>query len=515
MASAAETVQSIQKALEPYVRPREEAAHIRRVLALNLRSCYENGPQAGPLALAEPDCTIKTTDVRGLQRDYLKALHAHIKAQREYETTSQQQTIKEGKDTRLGDFGNAGRLADQTEAIKLRRQAERLRTVDRYLNQLGQMPAASSEFLQSKEVFRGSRRLPEIPDSVVSSFTMDRSSTKTDLKALVDRLEKAVLRSKLLLKKEEQLLEQIKSRSNVSPGKVSERSKLAALNATRNELINWMETELGKASAVEEPDPAEAGTSETRVDKAHLDKQLALIKGKYADYVSARKTLVQLVAQSPQSSAKPPDEAKTTELAEALVPPPTTHLITPYIENLLSVAHEQKASITQKSHFSNVLSKQTEDLGKALTRLAQESQLLPEHPTQRRQERLGDASFDKRGHEITTRVQPWVAAADAAKLATLEAVAEKIEAGQVALEGSTKHLAEIDQLLGRTVGVADDSIEGDPSTDDIWLAESQTPRKGSKAPARNKSDAMKDPRDVWSLLDGNLGLLKAEDSPRR
>lgn len=517
MASAAETLQSIQKALEPYVRPREEAEQIRRVLALNLRSCYENGPQHGPLGLAEPDCTIKTTDVRGLQRDYLKALHANIKAHREYESISQQRIGKETKDVKSRDPDEAGRLQDQIEAIKLQRKQERLQTIEKYLGQLGQKPAASPEFLQPDEIFQGSKSLPEVPKTVVSSFTVDNSSTKTDLKALVDRLEKAVLRSKLLLRKEEQLLEQVKARSTISPENTSGDAKLAALNATRNELISWMETELGKASAVEEPNPEEAGKSAAKVDKAHLDEQLALIKQKYADYVAARKSLVQLVAQSPPPSIKLAQEGKGAEQSEAPPPPsppPTTHLITPYIENLLSISHEQKASITQKSHFSNVLTKQTEGIGKALARLAEESQLLPEHPNSRGQEHSGVESLDKRGHEITKRVQPWVNAADAAKLATLEAVAEKIEEGQVALEGSTTHLAEIDQLLGRNAGVAEESGDEDASMDDIWLAETRSPRKGAKAPARS-SDKPKGPKDVWSLLDGNLGLINAEDSPRR
>lgn len=516
MASAAETAETIQKALEPYVRPREEAEQIRRVLALNLRSCYENGPQHGPLALAESDCTIKTTDVRGLHRDYLKALHANIKAQREYESISQQRIGKEATDVKSRESDETGQLQSQIEAIKLQRKQERLQTIETYLGQLGQKPAASPEFLQPDKIFQGSRRLPEVPKTVVSSFTVDRSSTKTDLKALVDRLEKAVLRSKLLLKKEEQLLEQVKARSTTSPENTSGGAKLAALNATRNELISWMETELGKASAVEEPDSEKAGGSAAKVDKAHLDEQLALIKQRYADYVAARKSLIQLVAQSQQASIKMTQEGKGAEQAEVLPPssPPTTHLITPYIENLLSISHEQKASITQKSHFSNVLSKQIEGIEKALARLAEESQLLPEHPNSRRQERSGGDALGKRGHEITKRVQPWVSAADAAKLATLEAVAEQIEEGQVALEGSTRHLAEIDQLLGRNAGAAEESGDEDASTDDIWLAETRSPRKGLKAPA-SSSDKPKGPKDVWSLLDGNLGLINAEDSPRR
>lgn len=512
MTSAAETFQTIQKALGPYVRPREEAEHIRRVLALNLQSCHENGPQNGPLALAEPECVLKTTDARGLQRDYLKALHANIKAQREYETVSQIQTERE---TGLGSpsLSDPARLEEHLTTIKLRRKQERLRTVERYLDVLGQKPEASLEFLQPEELFKGTRRLPDVPKAVVSGFTVDKDSAKTDLKALVDRLEKAVLRSKLLLKQEEQLLEEVRSRSTISPGEISDGAKLTALNTTRNELITWMETELGKASAMEEPSAEETGRDGHggfKVDKGQMDEQLALIREKYASYVAARKTLIQLVAQSPRPSIKPPEKARDgTSQLEPLPPTPFTHLVTPYVQKLLSVAHEQKASIIQKSHLNEVLAKQTEDTGRALDRLAEESQLLPDHPSRRRQGRPGGDLPGKGGHEISNRALPWVSAADSAKLATLEAVAETIEEGQVALEGSTKHLAEIDQLLGRNAV----AVDGDATEDDIWLAETQTPRKGSKAPAR--SDAAKEPRDVWSLLDGNLGLINAEDSPRR
>lgn len=516
--SPAETVRVVQEALGPYVRPREEAEYIRRVLALNLRSCYENGPQHGPLALVNADCTLKTTDVRGLQREYLKALHVNIKAQREFEAVSQRQTEKETKSTNSNSRSDAGRLEDHLTAIKLRRKQERLQTVDKYLEDLGQKPAASPEFLRPEEIFRGSARLPEVPKTVVSGFTVDKDSTKTNLKALVDRLEKAVLRSKLLLKKEEQLLREVKSRSTASPSKISDGAKLAALSATRNELISWMETELGKASPMEEESQAEEeggnARSDAKVDKATMDEQLALIKDRYARYVSARRSLIGLVAQSPAPSIKPPEETKFTAQADNVPPAASTHLITPYIETLLALAHEQKASIAQKSHINGVLTKRTQQTGRALDRLAEESQLLPDHPTRRRQEHFHGDLPDKAGHEIANRVHPWVSAADGAKLATLEAVAEKIEEGQVALERSTKSLAEIDQLLGRSVMVEGESVDGDTTVDDdIWLAETQTPRKRPKVAASN--DAVQERRDVWSLLDGSLGLLNADDSPRR
>lgn len=516
MSTAAETVQAIQKALAPYVRPREEAEHIRRILTLNLQSCYENGPKHEPLALVEADCTLKSTDARGLQRDYLKALHSNIKAQREYESVSQRQTETDARTVQTSSLNDTGRLEDHLMTIKLRRKQERLQALDKCLDVLCQKPAGSPDFLQPEEVFKGTSRLPEVPKTVIGGFAIDTDSAKTNLKTLVDRLEKAVLRSKLLLKKEEQLLEEVKSRSRISPANVSDGAKLAALTATRNELISWMETELGKASAAEETPQEGSETIErkdAKVETVTTDEQLALIKDRYSSYVSARKTLIRLVVQSTESSSISSGNLTRTAESEPARPAPWTHLLTPYIEQLLSVAHGQKASISQKSHYQAVLAKQTEETGRALTRLAEESQLLPNHPTRRGHGFHADGVPDKAERDITNRALPWVSAADSAKLATLEAVAEKIEEGQVALEGSTKSLLEIDQLLGRHAGAEDHSKDEDATEDDIWLAQTQSPQKPLKALPRSGTNMER--RDVWSLLDGSLGLINAEDSPRR
>lgn len=528
MSSAQETVQAVRNALGPYIRSREETEHIRRVLALHLHSSYENGPQSGLLALAEPDCTIikSTSDVRGLQREYIKALHANVKAQKEYQTVSQKHQHARQEDESAGpiSLNNAGRLEEHVTTIKLKLKQERLQTVEKYLELLSQKPAASPGFLQPNAIFEDACQLPDVPKTVMSGFAVDTDSTKTDLEALVDRLEKAVLRSKLLLRNEEQLLEEVKSRSTASPGKVSEGAKLAALSTTRNELISWMEMELGKVSESDDPQPDQGdagGGREGKVDKEHMNEQLAQIKEKYACYVAARQDLVQLVGQSPQLTIKPPQGNKeTARLGSAMPAAHSSHLITPYIENLISLAQEQKAAIAQKSYLSHFLSKTTEESIRALDHLAEESQLLPAHSVpgaSRRGHRLSGKQFGKGSHNITQRVQPWVSAADSAKLATLEDVAEKIEEGQVALEGSTKYLAEIDQLLGRNANEGDESADEHTTVDDIWLVGSQTPKEGYTAGkrARSKSNAIKEKKDIWSTLEGSLGLINAEDSPRK
>lgn len=524
MTSAQETVQTIQKALEPYIRPREEAEHIRRVLALHLHSCQENGPDNGLLALADPSFTIKPTpEVRGLQREYLKALNANIKAQKGWETASKQypsKTTPNFPGSSSSDTSN--RLEEHLTTIKLQKKQAKLQTVEKYLDLLVQKPATSEDFLQPDEIFRDAKPLPEVPKDVVNGFAVDKGSAKTDIRALVDRLEKAVLRSKLLLRKEEKLLKEVKSRSSPQPGEVSDGAKVAALSATRNELIQWIETELGNASGQDdsvlvESDANASGRSKAAVDRDHMDERLATIKHKYASYIAARKTLIQLVAQSPQPSIKPAEEDSSTTLTADRPPPPTTHLMSLYVDSLLSLAYEQKASITQKSHLNNILAKQMKETCQMLDHLADESQLLPAFPmtgSLRRKQGLGNDL--SKGLDVTSHVKPWVFAADSSKIATLEAVFEKVEEGQHALEASTKSLDEVDQLLGRDLIPGEDAGEEDASNEDIWLVETRL-AKGAAArrPIRSKNENTSDSRDIWSVLDGNLGLINAEDSPRR
>ncbi|PSR82179.1 hypothetical protein BD289DRAFT_484041 [Coniella lustricola] len=511
---AAEAARAIKAALEQHFRSREEAEHIRRVLALNLRSCYENGPQAGPLALVEQDCIIKTTDVRGTQRDYLKALHANIKAQRAYDdAVNQNQIPKDGgsRGSKAVDDA-AARLQDHVTTIKLRRTQERLQTIEKYLHILAQKPAADPRYMQSEAIFRDAPSLPEVPKTVISGFSIDKDSTKTDLKSLVDRLEKAVLRSKLLLKKEEQLLQTVGSRSSASPGRLSNASRLAALTTTRNELIAWMEAELGKASGSDEDQEAANADvqSSGNLDQAQTDEKLVQIKKRYANYVDSRRNLIQLLVQRPQPTTKLPVELPSRQHSNDSLPIPGSHLVIPYVQRLLSMTHEQKASILQKAHLNNVLTKHSESTDRALGRLAEESQLLPEHGTGRRHG-FGHGSAGAASLEISCRMQPWVDAADSAKLATLENVAEKIEQGQVALEGSTAYLSEIDQLLGRTTMQRDMDTDGDSTMDDIWLAEF----KNSNMSAGTSTGINQDRKDVWSALNGGLGLINAEDSPHK
>ena len=533
MSSADVTREQIQKLLEPYILPREETAYRRRILAAHLESCVGDGTLSRPLALVQPVRSVSIpAEARGLHKEYLDALNANISARAEYakfqaEISRDAKTgcVAPGANT-VSDRGTSNPLEDHLLKLRLQRKQERLRTVEKHIASLNHKPAASATFLDPEEILRDTQPLPDVPREVVESLALGGSTGKANLTDLIDRLEKQVLRAKLLLKSEEKLLNAVKARSTVRPGDADDNAKLHALNATRTELINWMETELSKVPADEEDLPDEtnpATTTQPPHDSSHTDDRLADIRSKYAQYLAARKSLLHLVSQQPPTPPpaatlpKPLSAADQDPSANPPPPQPATYLLTPYLERLLSLAREQKALIAQKSHLNTAITKQLGETAQLLDHLADESNLLSSHPAATEasgQRRLLGFAEALGSLKTSDRVRPWVYAADSAKIATLEAVAERIEEGQVALEGSMGLIREMERVLGRRLAGDGDGERGDAAAEedgsDIWLAEGRPSRAGGvgKRHARKESKAAARDTDLWGFLDGALGLLK-------
>lgn len=519
MGSANEdTFKTIQTTLEPYIRPRDEVGRIRQILAVHLDSCLGDGTAVGPLALSGASTVSRSSAARGLQQEYVEALRANIKARSEFEASCREQRRPEDEAT--GSAGDQGidRLKEHLATIRLRQRREKLQVIERGLNSLAQKPAASPGFLDPEEIFKDSRPLPDVPKELVTALAIDKSTIGPHLKDLIDQLEKHVLQTKLLLKREEQLLENVKSRSTASPDSITESAKLEALNRTRVELIGWMEAELGKAAGDDgDAEGQDSQKCRPHAESINMEEQLASIKDKYAQYVGARRTLLQLVSEQPQPIIKPPPKKAGPSAPTAPKQPPTAHLLSPYLEQLLAISREQKGLIAQKSHLNAAISRQVKENGHFLDHLAEESQLIPAHPmpgAPRPNTAFAEATSGTATSGPSDRVRPWVFAADSAKISTLEVVAEKIEEGQIALESTMRTLGELDELLGQGQHPDSQNKEERVSAgeEDLWLTEGQPSRKtaGARKHTDRKAEKPAQPKTVWDMLDGNLGLLRSE-----
>jgi hypothetical protein len=513
-----ETIKAIQKTLEPYIRPREEVTRIRQVLAAHLDSCFEGASAVAPLALVDVDGPSSSrSTARGLQREYLEALAANIRARSEFTVCCREQKALSSETSTATDDNGGKCVEGHLAAIRLQKKHERLEAVEKTLNLLKQKPAASPGFLDPDEVFRDLRSLPDVPKELATALAFDKTSPDPRLKDLIDKLEIHVLQANMLLRREEQFLEKVKSRFTARPESIDETTKFEALNRTRAELINWMEAELSKASGDDaNSEGQDIQTHRAPGDPIHLEEQFASIREKYTQYLEARKALLQFAGQQAKPDIKPPTKDKQRSAVPAPKPRPVSHLLSPYLEQLLSVAREQKGLITEKAYINAAIAKQTKENSKVIDHLAEESQLIPAHPmpgSSRRSSPLMDGLEVAECADPYSAVRPWVFAADSAKISTLETVAENIEEGQIALEGSMHTLAKLDQLLGRRTNSQKDSDDGVGTTgDDIWLAEDKPSEKrpGTRKHTSRNPETSDQP---WSVLKGNLGLLRADKQP--
>jgi hypothetical protein len=297
----------------------------------------------------------------------------------------------------------------------------------------------------------------------------------------------------MLLKREQKLL--VKARAENDASDIKHEVRLQAVEVTRHELINWIESELARAgdSALESAE-GQSSTNSNREGKEYIDSELISIQRQYVRYTKARQALVtastaRLVTPASAELDQNIDLEPTKE--EFHKAASFTQVIQPYLEAMVSVSNEQKAMIQQKSHLTISLAKQLKESSQGLDRLAHESHLLPAHPMQalslQRIALEGAKSFGEQmsNHErpnTSRRAQAWLFASDSATNVTKDAISEKLNEGAISIVEAKKTLLGLHNLLGRDSGI------GEPSV--------CTGGAGK--------------RDIWATLDGNLGAIKRD-----
>jgi len=160
----------------------------------------------------------------------------------------------------------------------------------------------------------------------------------------------------------------------------------------------------------------------------------------------------------------------------------------------VSITNEQKSLMQQRSHLTVTLAKQLKEAGQGLDRLADESHLLPTYPIPdnipyrkglEAPASFGDEVSKDEKPDSSRRARSWTFAAESASAATNNAILEKIQEGRLALLGADQILLGLRNLGAG--GNGDDRSE----TGDV------------AAPRRTV--------DIWSTLDGHLGVIKMDD----
>lgn len=323
--------------------------------------------------------------------------------------------------------------------------------------------------LQSHKAPRTRRNEDTVAEPPVASSQHDRE-------VMVYELEKAVIAAKATLKQERISLQNVGSRKErgLNGNQMPSGKRMHALSRTRSKLIEWVETELEKVSEVE----ASAADAQMRpFSKQEIAQHLEDIHSLYAAYVAERKRLVRSLVDIEMVDS-PIVGVQTTPREQPVPQQRPASDILPSLVDHVSISREQKSLIQQRSYLTTGLLKQYEEAILTLDRLADESHLthtypLPSVPIVTAQTALTSFADDLQStapSNLRSYTKAWTFAAALAANNTKDTVDEHFEQGSNAIESARQALEGISSLLGH----------------------------GSEI-------------NLWSLVDGNIGVLGREE----
>ncbi|KAI0022194.1 hypothetical protein F4780DRAFT_206661 [Xylariomycetidae sp. FL0641] len=533
-----------KEALEKRIRPREEIVALRRVIAQELAQSLGVEHLSSPLALTDSATEVTPSEVlTGHYREFLEEVEARQKYHQEFTSLQEEhaaaaaapaQTASDSQDE------EAELLELQLEVNALEQEVDRLKILDKHLDELNQMPAAAPDFLDPEVMYKDFEPLPAMPQELMDGFTKDQETPEEHIQELMGRLRKAVVQNKLLEQRDAQKLEELKANHPIDPRKLSPGAQLHALSAVKDALINWIENMLSQAGDHGDEGDEAAGAASPQqqqqqrqpAPEAAVDHeaQLATIEAEYQRHMELRQQIMTSLAQlkqfmTPEEPAKAPAAPRPqTEKPRAAAPAaaaPQAYLLTPYLEKVQALAREQKGLVAEKAHMNAALAKRQAAMSEALGHLEDESQLLAQYPMPGRggrQEEEEEQSFGEATNApkpaVLRQLRPWIYAADSAKIATLEAVAEKVDEGHMAVDDAMEALAEVRKLLnkeqeeekGKKKSEGDDEV---PLERDLWMPEDDEKSAPPRPPPKKTTEKqpVEEEKSIWSKLHGDLGLI--------
>jgi hypothetical protein len=511
----------------------EETVKIRRLLTLYLASLItfpDERPSHFQLCNPETALEVKSIprEVTGLRRQYLKEVQANIKARNDYQDLLAQQARPGETGEDVADAGDrVARLETHLRLLQLRKRREEVQITRHYLEKLKETNPAKDGGLPFKQQ-------PIDEDATTASLQAPlginyENTGRDSTEALMKKLERAVIRAKYQLEREERLLAEVKARhpedSSADQGN-DPRPRLNALAATRDELVRFLEEKM-PSDSLEYDNSAHSAVendAEPALDREQVQEE---IQAEYEKYLTARKRLLDVASTALSAPGGPESHdtisGKDTEVVDDRVGAPLPVItqpalsVLPFIsEQLLPQLRNQKAHALQRSYTSKVLNTERRKALDSLELLADESHLLPAYPIMARQTRFKNVVSALGGpkkpdhamadaedtDEMIKRVEAWAFAAEEASKAGDGFVMDKVNYGNERLDGAEGSLALLDKLLGKDPQrLATAGHGGDEA--DIWL---EAAGAGTENAQNRRTRPIQQESGPWEGLNGAVGL---------
>ncbi|KAL2834292.1 hypothetical protein BDW59DRAFT_45890 [Aspergillus cavernicola] len=522
------------KPLAPYIKSRQEALHIRQALTCHLRShiTFVNNDLENPDCHAQSHLSLcvsenAVSDVKhipaeftGSRKEYLQALQANVAARKQYQLISEK-LATEGRSEKPIGVGRTSpdytlELQAYLRLVRDRRRLAKLQVFEHYLHELRARDTPSPEDFENQDARNQLALSAEFEDE-----SQNDNVAGSDIEGLVHKLERAVIRAKSQLDREKKLYEDLKARNvsdslQTAPPSV----KVAALQRTRDELVQWVEEKLIGSGNSEEAPVQELPAEEIEESARILEEQRLQIIEKYAAYTETRKRLLEAAARACQpvstastKSPRQPPDLRGVPTDESLPIEPLEVLS--FATNVLHpLSKGQRFLSLQNFYLAGMLAKEKSTTLRILNRLSDESHLLPEYPILARQPRFKHAAGALNSRHATNQPDPakqdpivsmaeaWAFASAAAGSGEKEYVEQKVAKGSDRAKQAQKEMQRVYDLLNQKL---EEALEDDQSEEqrgsDIWAYEARSTR--SRAKSTRTDTRLKGP---WACLNGRVGF---------
>ncbi|KAF2674797.1 hypothetical protein BT63DRAFT_20977 [Microthyrium microscopicum] len=385
MASPPCPVPLVEDALRPYIRSRQEVLQIRQDISSALQARIGSQISITQLisgsGIPESAESSTSSSTSGLHKQFFDALAAHRAAQAKYEaaTTDLKNLRQFSRDNpTAAPSQNGNDVQRYVRSVRQRQQQERMEVVKRALVRLDEMEPHAAK-VDVKSAVKEKLGLPPDPPSMA----IDQEHISGQIDELSLKLKKTLLQAKSDLATSNQSKQRSQEELDRF-GKIPHDVRLAALMKARQELIQWIETELSKVS--EDEEEPEDGFEDDHIGHQDSAQEVQFqVQGLYERYVSTRQSLLDdmemvetgALPDDPITMPKQPSTPAGRSRAGTTQPTLTASELLAVLPTLVQTSRDE-ASLLQRTAFlrkqANIASSETKQ---TVQRLAGESHLVP------------------------------------------------------------------------------------------------------------------------------------------
>ncbi|EAW18593.1 uncharacterized protein NFIA_085470 [Aspergillus fischeri NRRL 181] len=519
--------------LAPYIRTRQEALRIRQALTYYLRSQIDfaeddsenpNCHSQSHLSLSVPqDAAVNVkripAELAGLRREYLQALQANLAARKEYHSLTEKiASAKErtkGSKTESPSIDPSSELQTYLRLLRDRRRHAKLQVFQHYLHELKERDSDISERIGDRA--SQGQQIVSLEETEEECKPTGRGADD-GIEGLVHKLERAVIRAKAQLDRERSLLDGLKSQLASDSTDVPPAVKVAALQRTRDELVQWVEEKLVSVGNADDAPVHDLSPEEIEESTRSVEDQKAEIAAQYIAYVEARKRLLDAASRACQPLTMPSTKPsrQSVDLGKLAIGDRSSldplEVLSFTSENILPLSKAQRALALQKNYLSGLLTKQRSMTLRILNRLSDESHLLPEYPLLTLQPRFKHISSRHatsatglpKPDEVVSLAESWAFASEAAATNEHQYVEERLVEGQEAATDAEHVLQEVYNMLNQDLEeTLRDPQSSEEDLNDIWASEARSTWSRTRG-----TRSQKQPRGPWAKLNGQLGITE-------